>query len=160
MLSTDLAKGRKDLRPNTQVVESVGSAPVSGSRHSRGRAKPVLGRAVGGRPSLRLFGKRTTAPAADRRIRTRQRAFRRIVAPCGWVSSSRDLETLAQDIGPPAAKFELAERREEERISGKAIAGGDRPDHFEPAFGPSKCAPAMARLSAATAEGRVVINLS
>lgn len=30
------------------------------------------------------------------------------------------------DNVPPAAKFELAERRKEERIIGKAIAGGDR----------------------------------
>src|SRR5262249_59791538 len=43
----------------------------------------------------------------------------------------RLVEMLARDLGSPAVKFELAERRMIERIGGKAIAVGDRMNLFE-----------------------------
>src|SRR5262249_6154638 len=47
----------------------------------------------------------------------------------------RLVEMLARDLGSPAVKFELAERRMIERIGGKAIAVGDSMNLFEAAFG-------------------------
>lgn len=69
-------------------------------------------------------------------------------------------EVLARGLAPSAAKLKLTERRVVERIGGDAIAVGDRMDLFEPALGTSCCATAMARLSATTGEGRMVISVS